>query len=389
VRTVLPRAALTTLAVATALAAIPGVALAAAPATPTRTAVTSDAGPAVFVQTNALTGNTILAYHRADDGALTPVGEYQTGGLGGVAVNAPLDSLASQGSLTYDPAHRLLFAVNAGSNSVTVFAVHGAQLLREQVVSSRGQFPVSISVHGGLLAVLNAGGSGSVAAYAIVGDRLAALPWAHRSLGLANTTPPLFITAPAEVGFSPSGHDLVVTTKANGSIDVIPVHAGGAFGPTSVTTSAGAVPFSFTFDRFAHLVVTEAGTSTVTTYALSWDGALTPLTVSVGDGGKALCWTVNARGLVIGANAGSATLSSYRTASTGGLTLVQPVATATGAGPIDMATAAHGHLLYVQDSVAGEVQGFWVHADGTLTLATTLTGLPAFNGAGMEGIAAS
>jgi hypothetical protein len=30
-----------------------------------------------------------------------------------------------------------------------------------------------------------------------------------------------------------------------------------------------------------------------------------------------------------------------------------------------------------------------VHRDGSLTLVTTVTGLPAFNGAGMEGLAAT
>ena len=73
----------------------------------------------------------------------------------------------------------------------------------------------------------------------------------------------------------------------------------------------------------------------------------------------------------------------------GGLSLVQGVATPTAAGPIDMATAAGGRLLYVQDAVAGELQGFRVHRDGSLTLVTTVTGLPAFDGAGMEGLAAT
>src|SRR3954454_3310332 len=37
---------------------------------------------AVFVQTNELSGNRVVVYDRAKDGALTPAGSYATGGLG-------------------------------------------------------------------------------------------------------------------------------------------------------------------------------------------------------------------------------------------------------------------------------------------------------------------
>ncbi|HAC46998.1 MAG TPA: hypothetical protein DCF65_13170, partial [Chloroflexi bacterium] len=65
---------------------------------------------AVFVETNGTTGNAILAYRRADDGTLTQVENYPTGGLGGAASGAAVDPLASQGALGYDSAHGLLLA---------------------------------------------------------------------------------------------------------------------------------------------------------------------------------------------------------------------------------------------------------------------------------------
>ena len=58
-----------------------------------------------------------------------------------------VDHLASQGSLTYDPRHSLLYAVNAGSNTVSVFSVDGQRLTLRQVVRSSGHFPVSVAVH--------------------------------------------------------------------------------------------------------------------------------------------------------------------------------------------------------------------------------------------------
>jgi len=48
--------------------------------------------------------------------------------LGGVLNGSVVDHLASQGSLTYDRDHALLYAVNAASNTVSVFSVRGDQL---------------------------------------------------------------------------------------------------------------------------------------------------------------------------------------------------------------------------------------------------------------------
>ena len=40
--------------------------------------------PALFVQTDALTGNSVVAYARTSDGTLQPEGNDATGGLGGI-----------------------------------------------------------------------------------------------------------------------------------------------------------------------------------------------------------------------------------------------------------------------------------------------------------------
>src|ERR1700761_1276336 len=88
----------------------------------------------VFVQTDNTSGNAIAVYHRNADGTLTAAGQYGTGGLGGVLSGSVVDHLASQGSLAYDAGSGLLYAVNAGSDTVTVFSVRGGQLARRQVV---------------------------------------------------------------------------------------------------------------------------------------------------------------------------------------------------------------------------------------------------------------
>ena len=73
------------------------------------------AGPAVFVMNDSTAANAVAAYHGAADGRLTLAGTYYTRGLGCVLSGSVVDHTASEGSLTYDRAHGLLFAVNAGS----------------------------------------------------------------------------------------------------------------------------------------------------------------------------------------------------------------------------------------------------------------------------------
>ena len=107
-----------------------------------------------------------------------------TGGNGGVLTGSVVDHLASQGSLTYDAEHALLFAVNAGSNTVSVFSVHGDNLTRQEILPSFGQFPVSVAVHDDLVYVLNALGGGSVQGYGIFGEHLFPLGGSNRALGL-------------------------------------------------------------------------------------------------------------------------------------------------------------------------------------------------------------
>ena len=374
-----------TIAIITALPA--AAAVAATPSTSDGPG-SSGARNAVFVQTNDPAGNTILAYHRGSGGGLTPAGSYPTGGLGGTAVQAPVDALASQGSLVYDSGHALLFAVNAGSDTVTVFRARGDQLVRRQIVGSGGQFPVSVAVHGDLVYVLDAGGQGTVAGYRIDDGRLAPIANSARTLALGNTNPPLFIAAPAQVGFDPTGSDLVVTTKNHNQIDVFGVRPGGSLSAAPVVSpSAGPVPFAFGWDRAGDLLVTEAGTGTVTGYRIGAHRALHVLSRTTPNGQAALCWFQNARGFFYGANAGSASLSSFRVHGHS-VALVAAVSANTSGGPIDLAASRGGRFLYVQNSGAGTIQGFRVGASGGLTLVTTVTGLPVFDNGGMEGIAA-
>ena len=175
----------------------------------------------VFVHTNDPVANAVIAYERAADGQLTEVNSYATGGKGASEDGAVADPLASQGSLTYDADHRLLFAVNGGSNTVTVFAVHhGTRLQRLQTIWSGGVLPTSVSVVGRLVYVLNAGGDGDISGFRITPDRrLHPIEHSTRSLGLGNPANPNFLKSPSQVEIAPDASAVVVATKTNGVLE--------------------------------------------------------------------------------------------------------------------------------------------------------------------------
>jgi 6-phosphogluconolactonase (cycloisomerase 2 family) len=342
----------------------------------------------VFVQTNEPAGNKIVVYDRANDGSLTRAGTYATGGNGGVATpGTESDHLASQGSLAYDAADRLLIAVNAGSDTVSTFGVSGNVLRLESVVPSGGQFPASIAVHDRLVYVLNSGGTGTVQGFRIADDRLAPIPGSARSLGLANTDPPFFLSSPGQVGFTPDGRQLLVTTKASGSlIDAFQVGPDGRLSSTPVANpSATPVPFAFTFTPSARLAVGEAGASAVSTYVVQPDGTLADAK-SQPDGQAALCWIVRVGQYYYVSNTGSNTLSGYTIAADGQPSLIGAtgVVATTEPGPIDTTSPPGTNFLYAETG-GGTVDEFAVNGDGTLTPLGTVGGLPV----GIEGIAST
>jgi 6-phosphogluconolactonase (cycloisomerase 2 family) len=369
-------------------AALAATALLATPSLAATHGAQHASGPApgeVFVQTDATSGNAIVVYDRHGDGTLTQVGQYATGGLGGILAGSVVDHLASQGSLTYDSEHGLLYAVNAGSNTVTVFGVHGDHLVRHQVIGSGGSFPVSVATRGNVVYVLNARDGGSVQGFLRVGASLVRVPSWHRALGLDASQTPEFTSTPGQVAFTPDGRRLVVTTKGNGNdIDVFAVSPGGA--PSAhpvVNADPGAVPFAVSFDAGGHLAVSEAGTNSVATFTVGHDGKLT-LISRAATGQMATCWIARDGSLFYASNAGSASVSGYADFGSGALHALGN--TTAGAGTVDAVASADGRDLYVQGGANGTVSEFAVHANGSLTGIGSVTVPGAVGG---EGIATS
>ena len=344
-------------------------------------------GPAraVFVQTDNAAGNAIVAYTSTVAGGLQQAGSYPTGGNGGATMGSVVDHLSSQGSLAYDRPAGLLYAVNAGSNTITVFRVYGDRLVRSQVISSGGQFPVSITVHGSKVFVLNAWGGASVAGFLQVGGYLIPVPSWTRNLGLGTTSSTVFTGTPGQIGFTPSGSQLVVTTKnAANTVDVFRDGLSGPSAEPTVTSLPGTIPFGFTFDAHGHLALTETGTDTVAAFAIAPGGTLTQLG-SAATGQAATCWiTAAPQGTLYASNAGSATESVLSTEPSGAVT--QLGTTPTDPGTVDAAVSSDGQYLYVQAGGPGKIDAYRIGPGGYLTQTGSVTVPGAVGG---EGIAAS
>jgi hypothetical protein len=339
---------------------------------------------AVFVQTNNTAGNAVVAYHRAPDGTLTLAGTYRTGGRGGVLGGSVVDHLASQGSLGYDQRGSLLIAVNAGSNTVSVFAVFGDRLVLRQVVGSGGTFPVSVAVYGNYVYVLNALNGGSVYGYRVYGGRLFPIPGSWRGLGLNPTLTPQFLNTPGQAAFTPDGSKLLVTTKANGdNVDVFFVLRGGLLSSRPVVNhEPDAVPFGIAYDRYGHVVLAEAGPNAVATFSLFRSGVLVRLHIAL-TGQSATCWVTRAGRYFYASNAGSASVSGYSINRRGQLFALGN--TMTDAGTTDSASAVNGRFLYVRTGAAGLVDEFAVRANGSLV---DIGSVAVANAVGGQGIVA-
>jgi 6-phosphogluconolactonase len=343
-------------------------------------ALADDEGGTVYVLGNQSSGNTVIVFHRAEDGALSRVQEVSTHGLGGGA------GLGSQGALTLDAGGHLVLAVNAGSNELSVLSVTDDRVRFTDKASSRGVKPVSVTVHGDLAFVVNAGGTPNIAGFFVNPDgRLRPIPGSTRPLaGGANASP-------ADISFSPDGGLLLVTEKGTNLIDIFAVDDDGRILRQTSQPSNNPEPFGFSFGTNRNVVVSEAPASTMSSYKVVDEDAdsndLRTVSKSVPDTQAAACWVVitgNGRA-AFASNTGSGTISSFNLGRAGALSLDEGVAANLGAGSgvIDIALSRGSGFLYVLSSNFGTVTGFRV-SGGHLSQVTSASGLPV----SIQGVAA-
>jgi 6-phosphogluconolactonase len=346
---------------------------------------------AVYVLTNQ-TNNTVAVFRRSAKGTLTFADEFPTGDAGNPTPQPPdptTDPLASQGALIIGPGNRFLFAVNAGSNQISVLKIKKNELELVDVVNSGGIRPISLALDHDLLYVLNEGGTPNISGFDVDEDgTLTPLPGSTRPLigGVA--------ADPAQIGFSHGGDLLVVTEKNGNRLNTYAIGDNGLPSAPIDHASNGMTPFGFAFNNADTLVVSEAfggalNQSAASSYSASDAGVLSVLSGSVPNSQTASCWVVitNNGKLAFVSNTASGTISSYRiNAENGSLILLNSVAANTGMGsaPIDMTLSVNSRILFVLLGGTRSVVSFRIGGDGSLTPVDTAGGLPL----GAQGIAA-
>src|SRR4051812_7573297 len=178
------------LAAAVVSAAVSGSAAAGAMAAP----------GALYTQTNDPSGNVVQKFDRSAKGQLTPAGTFPTGGAG-------LASLGGrQGAVELSDDEAFVYAVNAGSDTVTTFRVTADGLQSIGSVASGGSAPISLDERDGRVYVLNSGGTPNLTAFASgIDGTLTPIAGGTRDLPGADGA--------AQVSITPDGHRLVVSER--------------------------------------------------------------------------------------------------------------------------------------------------------------------------------
>jgi 6-phosphogluconolactonase len=364
---------------------------------------------AVYVQANSAPMNFVHVFWRGSDGALTPGPVVATGGSG-VTITPPLGFPVtdSQGAVALSQDGRLLFAVNAGSNTVSSFRVTPDGLVLVDQEPSRGPLPISVAVTNRgidrkLLYVLNenpslpcfplpigcGSGPGTLSGYHVSSSgEMTPIPGGTKAVSGSLS---------AQVGFDAHGDLVTVTNRGNNTISTYPVGHDGRLGPEHVTVAAGAgEPFGFEYTKRNQLVVSDsAGAGTTSTYSLSpHDATLTPIDVEA-SGGIAPCWVAltddNRYAYVT--NAITMTVARFHLSPGGALALLGT--TPVDGFALDEDTSNGSRYLYVLSATAmftpfplpgpGRITAFEIGSDGGLTPIGTVANLPT----GTSGLAAT
>jgi 6-phosphogluconolactonase (cycloisomerase 2 family) len=353
--------------------AIPSLALAAlsalVPAAYAQNQGNEDVVGEVYTMTNAAGPNSVVVYNRLSDGTLQPAGTVPTGGTGTGT------GLGSQSAITLDDSGRWLLVVNAGSDQISVFRVTPGLLELKGTFPSGGSTPNSLTIHGRMVYVLNAGTPNNITGF-VLGDEGQLTPIANSTRSLSAAA-----TAPAQVKFNPDGRLLVVTEKSTNLIDVFPVQE-GVPGTPVFNASHGVEPFGFAFGERNQLFVSEAfpgvpNGSALSSYVADDNGTLRLVTGSAPTQQTAACWVSLSKGarFAYTSNTGSSSLTGFRIGPNGELTILtangRTGETRPGTGPLESAFSNDGRFLYVvaakgTSSRAG-VSGFRVESDGSLS----------------------
>ena len=369
----------------------------------------------VFTATNNPKGNQVFVYKRGTDGKLTQTATVSTGGKG-IASEPPFGFpiVDSSGSINLTPDGKLLFVVNAGSNSITSFKVTNSGLKKVAVVGSNGKLPISLaSSSGHLLYVVNEA-SQNISGWRFTPDgKLTSIKGSKEKL--TAVTPKGGkdkVGVAAGIGFVNNGGVVAVTQRGlprtYGEIDTFLIDHNGAAGPSKPFATKGvANPFGFS-SVGSYLLVSNAGfvatpsgampnpadfsqfTGSAATYKVSLDGKVR-FVKNVTSGGRAACWlivTKNGRTAFAvntlssgtpptgGPTSGKGAVASLSVGGNGQMKLLKQ-ADASPGFPGDDALSHDDKYLYVDDPSiivpgGGHIEAYKLGSNGSMTRIQTL-----------------
>src|SRR5688572_6951739 len=241
----------------------------------------------VFVLGNAPDANTVISF-ALKDGELTQVQTIETAGKGGAGGN--------QGALALDPERGLLFAVNAGSHTISTFEIGARALELEGVTPAEGLGPMSLA------SCTQPGPKGKTLVYALNEDsrsiagfevdrrkQLRFLPGSVQSISASTS-------AAAQILFDNTCSAVVVVERNPASFMLYPVDRDGVARAGKNVPSASTGQLGSAVTRNNQLFVSETGTSAASSFALDlWRTNVRPITQTLANGQAGSCWAVATR----------------------------------------------------------------------------------------------
>ena len=259
----------------------------------------------IWLESNSTAGNSILAFKNDGTGTPTFLGSTPTGGIGVFDKTFALGPFDSDQNLIVNPEGTLLFAVNSGSNSISVFHItpDGLQAASGSPFPSGGSDPVSLGLKGDVLVVVNKDQDPAQNGNLTLPNYTTFRVWPNGQLtAIAHSTVPVaYGTSPSQALIASQGSVVFGADFLGGLLQSFALGADGRLNqnppqglPDSVFTGQAAphLPLGLrTHPDAPILYVDITPISQVAVYHFDRKGQLS-FVRAVSDSGKAPCWTV-------------------------------------------------------------------------------------------------
>ncbi|KAJ7158737.1 hypothetical protein C8R46DRAFT_399097 [Mycena filopes] len=360
-------------------------------------AAASSAVGAAYFLSNEGAGNFVVAAAIGSDGKLTLRQATSTDGQGshGGPDAAGPDALFTQGAVKASAAGGIVAAVNAGSNTISVFTIDPTNPTNLEMIGkpigSGGEFPVSLAINkaGNMVCTVNGGAINGVACFSVDKTKgLTPISNTVRSLNLNQTTP---ATGPAgsvsHVIFSEDNKQLIASVKGvpptPGILAVWDIAADNSLSQDFKAVQpakGGLLPFSMTVIPGKNAILaTDAGLGVdvfdFSAGAAAGVAAGKSSTLPI-DGQGATCWSSFSpqTGNFYVTDIGTSEVTEINVDDNLKPTIVTQYAQGNGTATIDndIATVGQNDFMYVLAANATEVKVLSLNAPGKATALQTL-----------------